>query len=457
MGQPSMEGVCICIPTRNRAEMVKEVLEYTRPYYADYRFKILYFDSSDNDETRKVIEAHKEAGYCNLMWKSMDTALCLDRKMFEIFKEDEEVHLADYIWLINDSIAITKDALETIAEIVEEDYDLIRLPASGEGKKEDYICTDINDWFHQCSKGMAHMASTIMSSTLFGAVSDWRTMYEKYVVTDRIGDGQHEYFFTLGFYLEQIAKLEHFKGIMLGKHRQWRRDSPCKKGNSYWNDLVFEVWVRSYCDTILKLPDCYTDKPDVIRCSDNIVYGRFERQSMVEYRRSGLLTKEIVLNYRKYWEMVSTLSFDELIEIASTPTEKLSERFGNRLFDSTSWEKNIERLESRLNGKKVIIYGAGIYGSYALKKLLDDGYANEIAGVAVSDTSQNLDDLEGYPVQNIHEFMSQKKEAEVMIATLPDTALEIEKILSRMGFKNLHLICESFCSCEGGFPASQTD
>ena len=118
MGQPSMEGVCICIPTRNRAEMVKEVLEYTRPYYADYRFKILYFDSSDNDETRKVVEAHKEAGYCNLMWKSMDTALCLDRKTFEIFKEDEEVHLADYIWLINDSIAITKDALETIGEIV---------------------------------------------------------------------------------------------------------------------------------------------------------------------------------------------------------------------------------------------------------------------------------------------------------------------------------------------------
>lgn len=443
MKQQLMDGVSICIPTKDRPQMVEEVLKYTFEYYTQYKFKVIYFDSSINNATKRVIESYQRLGYQNLVWKPMDSNLCLDRKTFEIISKDNDIRSAYYIWFINDSIAILKDALAKIALIVQEKrYDLIRLPASGEGKKEDYVCEDINEWFQICSKGMAHMASTIMRSTLLKADSDWNELYRKYVVTDTIGDGRHEYFFTLGLYLEQIAKLNRFSGIMIGKHMQWRRDSPYKKGKSYWNDLVFEVWARSYCDTILKLPDCYTKKEEVIRHSDNIVYGRFERQSMLQYRRCSLLTKAVALKYEKYWEMVSTLTFDEIMKIASEPLEVLTAQYGDIRTVHSDWEENVEKLAIRLRGKPFIIFGAGMYGSYVLKKLLQDGFANSIAGIAVSDPAVNLDFLDGYPVQSISDFLNLKEDAAVFISTLPDIGAEIDKILEKMGFKNRYLIFE---------------
>ena len=437
-----MKGVCICIPTKDRPEMVNEVLEYTQPYYTNYGFKIIYFDSSEKDDTRKIIESYRASGYGNLVWKHMDPNFCLDRKTFEILSGDEDVQSAEYVWLINDSIAIYQEALAAIAEVLEKNYDLVRLPASGDGKKEDFICTDIDEWFQVCSKGMAHMASTIMRSTLLKADPDWQQLYDKYVVSDVMGDGIHQYFFTIGLYLEQIAKLERFSGIMLGKRMQWRRDSPYKKGKSYWNHIVIDVWARSYCDTVLCLPECYTNKEEVIRQSDNIVYGRFERQSMIEYRREGLLTKEVAFKYRKYWSMVSTLSFDEIVEIASASEEMLSDRYGGKRFDYGSWEENVEKLEENIKGKPIIIFGAGMYGSYVVKKLLQDGFADDIAGVAVSDVTLNLDRLEGFQVQDIKEFLHMREEAEVLVSTLPDKGVVIEAMLKGMGFINCRLIFE---------------
>lgn len=437
-----MKEVCICIPTKDRPEMVKEVLEYTFPYYTNYEFKVMYVDSSDNTETREIVEAYQAKGYHNLLWKSINPDFCLDRKTFEILHGDADIYQAEYVWMINDSIAILPEALEIIAGIIPEHYDMIRLPASGDGKKEDYICTDINDWFQVCSKSMAHMASTIMNISLLRADPDWEQLYTKYVVTDSVGDGKHEYFFTIGLYLEQIAKLEHFRGIMLGKRVQWRRDSPCKKGRSYWNKIIFEVWARSYCDTILKLPEVYTDKIQVIRRSDNIVYGRFERQMMMEYRRQGLLDERVAWEYRNYWNMVSTLSEDEIMKIATLSMEELEAQPGNRHFDLSAWEKNLEWLERQVCGRQIIVFGAGVYGAYVLKKLVQDGYGPWIAGVAVTDPSVNLDVLEGYPVRCIRNYSDMRDQAQILIATLPDTGVKIEESLKDMGFRNCHLIFE---------------
>ena len=49
-------NILMCIPTRNRAEMVKEVLEYEMEYYKRCGVSLCYYDSSDGEETWKVIE-----------------------------------------------------------------------------------------------------------------------------------------------------------------------------------------------------------------------------------------------------------------------------------------------------------------------------------------------------------------------------------------------------------------
>lgn len=83
-----------------------------------------------------------------------------------------------------------------------------------------------------------------------------------------------------------------------------------------------------------------------------------------------------------------------------------------------------------------------MYGSYVVKKLLQDGFADDIAGVAVSDVTLNLDRLEGFQVQDIKEFLHMREEAEVLVSTLPDKGVVIEAMLKGMGFINCRLIFE---------------
>ena len=96
-------NILMCIPTRNRAEMVKEVLEYEMEYYKRCGVSLCYYDSSDGEETWKVIEEINSKYSADIQYRRSDPALCLDYKLIEILKDMEKEDY-DYLWLINDSI-----------------------------------------------------------------------------------------------------------------------------------------------------------------------------------------------------------------------------------------------------------------------------------------------------------------------------------------------------------------
>ncbi len=432
--------VCICIPTKDRAEMVQEVLSYERGYYPKYDVDIVYYDSGTDDTTRNVINDFMASGFSNLYYKKMPSDLCIDEKLFRIFREEKDIREYRYIWLINDSVSITEESIKEIIKYADNNYDLIRLPIEGDGDRSDYETKDVNDWFQRCSKGMAHMASTLMSTRLLQGNIDWNELYDKYVVSNDIHGKDHGFFFTVGFYLERILQLEEaggFRGLLIGNRRKWRRDSPLKLGRSYWDDLAFETWGRSYVETIMKLPDRYTDKRNVIRSSDNIIFGRFERQSLISFRIRGLYSDKEYERYKKYWQYVSTLSDKELLEIARTPVDVLKKEYGDSYGRTDRWSGNLDKIEKDIGKNDIIIYGAGLYGEYAAEKLLRDGYGEKILGIAVSDASQNVDRVCGIQVKDIDLFSDHRSTAVVIIATLPDTARSIEKSLIPKGYENI--------------------
>lgn len=424
-----MRKILIVVPTKDRSEMVEEVLRYELPTYKKYNISICYYDSSVDDRTKNVIGTINREFGTNILYKTESPELCLDYKIVEMFKDFQGMDY-DYYWMINDSISISEDLLGYVMSIVEDGYDLIRLPLSGAGNTEDYITCNVDDWFHKCSQSMAHMASTIMSRSLLDAAADWDGLREKYVYNNTLDD-EHGYFFTVGFYLEQIAKLESFKGILIGNRYRWRRDSPLKKNQIYWSKYVFETWAKSYPETILKLPEIYTDKENVIRESDNITPGRFSKEMLIHYRLNGLYDNEVYEKYKDYFKYVTTETEDVCRQIAETSLEVLKKEYPNLLSLEDEWESKLSIIEEMVADKELYLYGAGLYGEKTIKKLTDDGFADRIKGVVVSTKKDNVKQLCNVDVYGIDE-VQKTEDVYFIICALPGTASKIkDELISR--------------------------
>lgn len=431
-------SIVMCIPTRNRPEMVREVLEHELEDYRRSGIRLCYYDSSDDAETRETIAAFNARHGTHVGCKTLARELCVDSKLVEILK-DFEASEEEYLWLVNDSISISSAMLSRVMVLAHEGYDLIRLPIAGAGAKEDAVSTDAQDWFRNHSRGMAHMASTVMRRTLVDAPHDWDVLTQKYIGSNELGAG-HQYFFMVAFYLEQILQLQRFRGIYLGNTMKWRRDSPLKKWEVYWKDYLFDVWARSYTETILALPDAYRDKAAVIRASDNVMVGRFSRQSLVTYRLNGWYRLSTFFTYRKFFPLVSDEPLWLCLLIACVPVAFLRARYPYLLDVEDHWEEKMERLIRSLGEESVIIYGAGRYGENMVRKMLSAGRKSQLLGVAVTSTDGNIDAIAGVPVRAIDDYLDQRQRALVIVATLPHAAASIKKELEKRRFQHIRML-----------------
>lgn len=423
-----MKKILMAVPTKERSEMVEEVLRYELPTYIRYNIDICYYDSSRDDRTKDVIGTINREYGTDICYKTESPDLCLDYKIIEMFKDFQKMDY-DYYWMINDSISMSEELLEYIMSIIDESYDLIRLPLSGSGNTEDCTTCDVNDWFHKCSQGMAHMASTIMSKSLLEENIDWDGLREKYVYNNTLDD-RHGYFFTVGFYLERIARLDSFKGLLIGNRCKWRRDSPLKKNQIYWSRHVFETWAKSYPETILKLPEVYTDKEYVIRASDNITPGRFSKEMLIHYRLNGLYDKDVYAKYKDYFRYVTTETDDLCRQIAEIPLDELKRDYPNLLSLEDAWEDKLDVIEELVADKQLYLYGAGLYGEKVIKKLKDDGYADRIKGVVVSTKKNNVKQLCNVDVYGIDDVPI-TEDTYFILCALPGTASGMKDELLR--------------------------
>lgn len=419
-----MKQILMIVPTKDRSQMVEEVLRYEMPYYRKYNMDVYFFDSSEDEKTRYVIETINKECNCDIKYLKVGKNMCLDYKVVEILKLVQSMDY-NYYWIVNDSISIANDMLYYIFSILRENYDLIRLPLSGEGDCEDYVTYDIDNWFHECSQGMAHMASTIMNKSLLVKTIDWEYLRDKYIYNN-ILDDQHGYFFTVGFYLEQIAQLEEFKGLFIGNKHKWRRDSPLKRNQIYWKKYVFETWAKSYPETILKLPDNYTDKENVIRKSDNIKCGRFSKEMLIHYRLNGLYDKQVYDKYKKYFKYVTTESYECCKEIAEMPLDRLKREYPNLKLIEEEWENKLQYILEQKGINNMYIYGAGLYGEKVIKKLKN--LDRKIKGIVVTTTKNNVTELCGYKVHVI-DGIKVEEEDFFLLCALPGVASKMKQEL----------------------------
>ena len=203
---------------------------------------------------------------------------------------------------------------------------------------------------------------------------------------------------------------------------------------------MFQAWAKSYVDTIMRLPRQYTHKEETIKRSDNITPGRFSKSMLVRYRLNGLYSFKVFLKYRFYLPFVTNVPIKKCMVISCMPASLLRLLFGKGLIEEEMWDIRLQDIINAIGSKEIIVYGAGLYGERVVKNLKNSGNISRMIGVAVTDKSKSVSDIEGVRVYEIGELLEYRKKAAVIIATLPGAACSIRKVLKTNNFKHYYAL-----------------
>ena len=119
--------LCICMPTCNRSECIDRVLKEELEILKKTDIDICIYDSSDNDDTERLVSDYQHRGYQNLFYRQVDHAIHPNRKAYGIFKEAEQMG-HDYVWLIHDHTYCNDEkGLLNIMEALSKGYDFYLL------------------------------------------------------------------------------------------------------------------------------------------------------------------------------------------------------------------------------------------------------------------------------------------------------------------------------------------
>ena len=99
----------ICIPTHNRAILLKETLTSIINQINDYKVQVVIYDSASTDDTKEVVYYFKKQ-FKDIKYIHSEKKKGIDLDMAETVKYAE----GEYCWLVSDDDPINNHALKTL-------------------------------------------------------------------------------------------------------------------------------------------------------------------------------------------------------------------------------------------------------------------------------------------------------------------------------------------------------
>lgn len=78
--------LCVCIPTYNRCDAIKTVLDTELDIFKRYGIDLILCDSSDNREIESLAERQRQGGADCLFYRRFDSDIFPNEKVFQIFE-----------------------------------------------------------------------------------------------------------------------------------------------------------------------------------------------------------------------------------------------------------------------------------------------------------------------------------------------------------------------------------
>jgi len=125
--KPALENVKIacCYLTYNHPEVVKEVLEGALNNYTKYGTDMYFYDSSDDDLTKNIIESYISNGAQRLFYIDTRHINTGDEKYIYALQKNGLMKKYDYLWICKDRMYLEERILMRMVKVLKSGCDLL--------------------------------------------------------------------------------------------------------------------------------------------------------------------------------------------------------------------------------------------------------------------------------------------------------------------------------------------
>lgn len=406
--------LCICIPTCNRSECIDRVLKEELEILKETGIDIRIYDSSDNDDTKRLVIDYRNRGYQNLSYRRVDHAVHPNRKAYGIFKEAEKMRY-DYIWLIHDhTYCSAEDALRNILDALSEGGDIYLLNMQSNGFRVIEI-DDLDEFLLLGAWPLNSFGASILRVESFIKGADWTSFSKKYLRKETLN------YAHIGFYFERAAQMEHIRIRKLELPRESFLDF-LRYEKTSWDRETIRICTECWGSNIMKLPDIYKKKYQALRTQDKWFLSKYK---LIFYKKSGQFSVKSFLKYHKWFRLITPETYWQVMMIAVLPF---------RVSKYICCHKLMHRIRrAQLRNEKILIYGAGRH-AVECAELLENLNLNFDAFIVTSKDG-NPEKLLGYPVCKAEEIL-RKDAAIIIIAVLTSGVKEVKAYIEEFRSNN---------------------
>ena len=304
------DKMVVCVPTCGHPNVIDDVLQHCADVYKRYSLDVYFYDSSKDEETRKVIENYQKKGYDNLYYIAVDSELPAVNKFEKIFMFDGIQKEYKYMWYLRDRCWCGEKTLKLMYKAVSVEHDLVFLDVGHpECTEEISICNDANTFYHRCGDYATSMDTAIYNVRKMlrnrEHLEKFRTQYDAEC---------RQSFFHFLMIFDQLGKKQQVKICLLSGPQIAIYHSYL--GKSGWGDKRIEIWGRRWIKANTSLPECYTNKEDVIKRTASLPWILGDVKILVSLNQGGILTPDSYEKIRDVWKQISDIPIDVLKEIA---------------------------------------------------------------------------------------------------------------------------------------------
>lgn len=300
-----MEKKLACIyATYNHPDIVEDVLANICDTYKAKGIDIIYYDSSDDDKTQKIVEKYQSKGYSNIYYVDMKSTNHPDEKFIYMLKKYGFSKEYDYVWNSKDRCYFVGNTLDEIVKSVNEGHDVVfALCESDRWKvrmpKVSDVYTDPVEFFSHYGQLTTNWECLMRKTETMIDPVDWDECIPKYNMSNDNNFNQ-----TISLF-SRLAEMDKCS-IKIVRANISEKIYSMPNASSGWTDIIFYLWMEQWVKAIYSLPAIYDQyKLQIIRDEIRTPYLFGSTDRMIYYKNCGILTREVFEKYRPMWKVVN--------------------------------------------------------------------------------------------------------------------------------------------------------
>lgn len=406
--------LCICMPTCNRSACIDRVLKEELEILKRTGVDIRIYDSSDNEDTERLVSDYQYRGYSNLFYRHVDHAVHPNRKAYGIFKEAEQTDY-DYIWLIHDhTYCNDENALRDILNALSKGYDFYLLNMQSNDFQMIKI-KDLDEFLMLGAWPLNSFGASILRVDSFIKGTDWRKISKKYLGKKTLN------YSHIGFYYERAAQIKDIQICKVELPREYFLDF-LRYEKTSWDKETIRICTECWGSNILELPDVYTCKYQALKTQDKWFLSKYK---LIFYKKDGQFHIKSFLKYHKWFRLMLPENYWQNLMIAVFPF---------RVSKYICCHKLVRQIKkAQLRHEKVFIFGAGRHAVECADLLKNIGM--EYNAFIVTSLEGNPEKLLSHSVYKAEVALRQDA-ALVIIAILTSGVSNVIEYLEKINDRN---------------------